>query len=159
MQWSPSSSARAKSHCGRAQNIVNFAEHQTKSRAARAALTFRGLREGAASPFPGIYPLSTEFLIPVWIFLSESVFLTVTKWFMPRFSKQIKERDANIRARRRRKVSSMGSWWVFSEGETKLGLCKFKLGRTLRFLINRWILQGFYFISRTAPCKRQIFLL
>lgn len=66
-------------------------------------------------------------------------------------SKQIKAMDGNIRTRRSR-CPKWGLCWEFAEGEMKLGLCEFKLGRTLQFLINWWILQRFHFISIKDKC-------
>lgn len=55
---------------------------------------------------------------------------------------------------KKKEVSTVGSCWVFLEGEMKLDLCKFKPGRAPPHLINGWILQRFYFINRKTPLQK-----
>lgn len=61
------------------RSLLHFPEHQ---KAELPGLLWEGAGCCGTTLFPGIFPLSTEFLV----FLSELVFLTVTKWLMSQFS-------------------------------------------------------------------------
>lgn len=61
------------------RSLLHFPEHQ---KAELPGLLWEGAGCCGTTLFPGIFPLSTEFLV----FLSELVFLTMTKWLMSQFS-------------------------------------------------------------------------
>lgn len=141
-------SARAASHCGRPQLTAQF--YRASKTAARAA---QSLREGAALFIPWDLPtLSSVPDFPVWIFPSGSVFLAVTKWFMSQFSSQIKERDGDTRARRRR-CPARGPVGCFWKVTCSWVCASSNLAGLPPFLINWRILQRFYFINLFAKGK------
>lgn len=157
MPWS--NCARAESHCVRNQITFQLSrgaqgQHQKAKLLWYSGGSEREQDDAVEQLFPGICPLSTEFLIfSVSVRISDcDRVIYVTVQHRLGLSKKIKSNGCKHQSKK--KVSKMGSCWVFLEDEMKLGLCKFKLGRNLLFLINWWILQRFYFINIKTLCKR-----
>lgn len=147
-----------KSLCQKPDHFSTFQSSTGTASESKAALIFRGLREGAGWCCGAIIPwdLPTFNRVPYFFCLSQDFWLWQSDLCHSSAPARPQQKDQSngCKHQSKKKVSKMGSCWVFLEDEMKLGLCKFKLGRNLLFLINWWILQRFYFINIKTLCKR-----